>query len=57
MKNLDFANMFFWELLFKRHIDFYFDLIKEVDNLNHIFLINLGDILDEKINLINSYKC
>lgn len=57
MKNLDSANMFFWELLFKKHIDFYMVLIKEVDNLNHIFLINLCDILDEKINLINSYKC
>lgn len=57
MKNLYSVNMFFWELLFKKHIDFYFDLIKEVDNLNHIFLINLGSILDEKINLINSYKC
>jgi hypothetical protein len=57
MKNLDSANMFFWELLFKKHIDFYMVLIKEVDNLNHIFLINLCHILDEKINLINSYKC
>jgi hypothetical protein len=44
MKNLDSANMFFWELLFKKHIDFYMVLIKEVDNLNHIFLINLCHI-------------
>ena len=56
MKNLS-VNMFFYKLLFKKHIDFYLVLIKEVDNLKHILLVNLDDILDKKINLINSNEC